>query len=237
MSQPAAAPGPAPSPPPAAPGRGGRPRGFETSGDMLRTVLAVLAMVLVVFFLTARPQGDQRPPADVATTAAQATAGGVAIGVPSLPQGWRASTTRFGPDAAEGLPTFHVGYLDPAGAYGGISATAASTPGWVEGVAGAAAVADGVREVAGRTWQVWTNADTGGTTLVSDPGAAPRAGSPAGGGPALAVTSRGDDAALQTLAQAAVDAVDAAGAPADGGAGSPADAPAGAAASTATASG
>ncbi|TNM67482.1 DUF4245 domain-containing protein [Streptomyces sp. NP160] len=218
MSEPAAAPSPAPSSPsspPAAPVPSGkRPRGFETPGDMLRTMLFVLALVLVVFFLTARPQGDQRPPADVAATSASATAAGVPVGVPVLPEGWKASNSRFGPDAAEGLPTFHVGYLDPAGAYGGITATAAATPGWVEGVAGEDATADGTRELAGRTWEVWTRADPRSTTLVSDP-------SSSGGGPALAVTSRGDDADLQTLAQAAVAAVSSAT-----GASSPASSPA-----------
>jgi hypothetical protein len=187
----------APSPAPSSPPSGKRPRGFETPGDMLRTMLFVLALVLVVFFLTARPQGDQRPPADVTGSAAAATAGGVPVTAPVLPEGWKASNSRFGPDAAEGLPTFHVGYLDPAGAYGGITATAAATPGWVEGVAGEGAAADGTRDLAGRTWEVWTDTDPRSTTLVSDP-------SSSGGGPALAVTSRGDDASLQALAQAAV---------------------------------
>ncbi|PWJ56138.1 Protein of unknown function [Quadrisphaera granulorum] len=171
---------------------------------MLRTMLFVLGLVLVLVFITARPPGDHRPPADVAATAAQATASGLTASVPSLPEGWKPSTTRFGPDAAEGLPTFHVGYLDPAGAYGGISVTQATTPGWVEGVAGEAAVADGTRDLAGRTWDVWTNADTRGITLVSDPATNPTADVT---GPAVAVTSRGDDAALQTLAQAAVASV------------------------------
>ncbi|TXR56457.1 DUF4245 family protein [Quadrisphaera setariae] len=167
---------------------------------MLRTVLFVLGLVLVVFFLTARPQGDQRPPADVAASAAQASAAGVPLSAPQLPEGWKASTTRFGPDVDEGLPTFEAGYLDPAGAYGGISATAAATPGWVRGIAGQDAASDGTREVAGRTWEVWTTTDPRSTTLVSDP-------SSSGGGPALAVTSRGSEASLDALAQAAVAAV------------------------------
>lgn len=191
----------APSP---APSTGKRPRGFETPGDMLRTVLFVLALVLVVVFLTARPQGDQRPPADVTATAAQASAAGLLTAAPSLPQGWKPSNARFGPDAGEGLPTFHVGYLDPAGAYGGISTTAAATPEWVRGVAGKDAASGGTRELAGRTWDVWTTTDPSATTLVSR-----SAGS--GNGPTVAVTSRGDDAALATLAQAAVDAVGTAG--------------------------
>lgn len=216
MSEPAAAPGPAPS---TAPPPGKRPRGFETPGDMLRTVLFVLALVLVVVFLTARPQGDQRPPADVAATAATATAAGLPVTEPRLPQGWKASTTRFAPDVDEGLPTFFAGYLDPAGAYGGISATAAATPGWVRGVAGESASADGTRELAGRTWDVWTTTDPRSTTLVSDP-------SGSGGGPAVAVTSRGDEASLEALAQAAVAATGSAGS-ATGAAGSTPSATAG----------
>lgn len=183
-----------------------RPRGFETAGDMVRTMAVVLALVLGVFFLGARPQGDQRPPADVAGRVSEARAGGLQISEPVLPQGWRASNSRFGPDASEGLPTFHVGYLDPAGQYGGISAAVGVTPTWVEGVAGDSAVDSGSRDLAGRTWEVWEDAETGSTTLVAEAGADDGTSDVAA--PTVAVTSRGTDAALQALAQAAVTAVD-----------------------------
>jgi len=173
-----------------------RPRGFETAGDMVRSVVVVMGLVLVIYFLGVRPQVEQRPPVDVAGVTEQARQGGVAVAEPVLPEGWAPSNARFGPDAEEGLPTLHLGYLDPQGQYGGISATPATTPTWVQGVAGEPAVEDGARDLAGRTWQVWTNDETRGTTLVSQPGA--------GQGPALAVTSRGSDQALDELATAAV---------------------------------
>lgn len=169
---------------------------------MVRSVVVVMGLVLVIYFLGVRPQVEQRPPVDVAGVTEQARQGGVAVAEPVLPEGWEASNARFGPDAEEGLPTLHLGYLDPQGQYGGISATPATTPTWVQGIAGEPAVEDGTRDLAGRTWQVWTNDTTGGTTLVSTPAA--------GQGPALAVTSRGTDQALTDLTSAAVTATTAA---------------------------
>ncbi|MBF5080434.1 DUF4245 family protein [Quadrisphaera sp. INWT6] len=190
----------APSAPADRPPARKRPRGFETAGDMVRSVVVVMGLVLVIYFLGVRPQVEQRPPVDVAGVTEQARQGGVAVAEPVLPEGWAPSNARFGPDAEEGLPTLHLGYLDPQGQYGGISATPATTPTWVQGVAGEPAVEDGTRDLAGRTWQVWTNDQTRGTTLVSSP--------TSGQGPALAVTSRGSDQALTELATAAVTATD-----------------------------
>lgn len=163
---------------------------------MVRSVVVVMGLVLVIYFLGVRPQVEQRAPADVAGVTEQARQGGVAVAEPQLPQGWAASNARFGPDPDEGLPTLHLGYLDPAGQYGGISATPGATPTWVQGITGADATEDGTRDLAGRSWQVWDNGPGRGTTLVSTP--------TAGEGPTLAVTSRGTEQALTDLTSAAV---------------------------------
>jgi Protein of unknown function (DUF4245) len=129
---------------------------------MVRSMLVVLAVVAAVVLLFARPHGRIERPVDLGGSVAQARAAGLQVSAPRLPAGWRATSARFSPDTAEGLPTWHVGYLTPDQTYAGVDVTRGATPAWVAGVVGSDAEPSGAREVGGTTWQVL---DPEGSTL------------------------------------------------------------------------
>ena len=131
-----------------------RRRGGGTAGDMVRSVLVVLAIVLVLGALAAREQGRIERPVDVPDATARAAAAGLPVAEPRLPSGWEATDARYAPDTTEGLPTWHVGYLTPAEGSAVVDVTLGATPSWVEAVVGQGAEQQSEREVGGRAWQV-----------------------------------------------------------------------------------
>lgn len=144
-----------------------RSRARQGVADIVRSMLAVLAVVAVVVLVFARPQGPIERPVDLAGSVADARAAGLDVAAPRLPAGWRPTGARFAPDTAEGLPTWHVGYLTPDDTYAGVDVTRGATPAWVAGVVGDEdAEASGDRDVAGTPWQVWEAPGSSVTGLV-----------------------------------------------------------------------
>ncbi|SDQ69761.1 DUF4245 family protein [Quadrisphaera sp. DSM 44207] len=129
-----------------------RPRGFETAGDMVRSLAVVLLVVLAVVALTQQRSGRIERPVDVAAAVQEAVAGGLPVRVPDVPEGWDPNGARFAPDTTEGLPTWHVGYVTPSGRYAGVDVTRGVTPRWLDGVTGEGREV-GTRTAAGATWQ------------------------------------------------------------------------------------
>ncbi|MEO6204946.1 MAG: DUF4245 family protein, partial [Mycobacteriales bacterium] len=91
-----------------------RKRGRESTGDMIRSLGLVLAIVVVVFWLAKPPASDEQalrvvdPTGDVSSFA-QAHPG---VPVPTgVPTGWRATVTDSGRDQ------LRVGWVTPAGTY------------------------------------------------------------------------------------------------------------------------
>jgi hypothetical protein len=99
----------------------GRPRGFETVGDMVRSLAVVLGAVLVILLITLRPQPDGVKVVD-ATQARQAAAA-VASFQPADPErppaGWRLTSARFTPAVVSrsGFSVWHLGWVTKAGRY------------------------------------------------------------------------------------------------------------------------
>jgi len=151
----------APAGPPAAPAPRPAPqrrRGGGTAADMVRSVLVVLAIVLVVALLAGRQGGRIERPVDVAGATARAAAAGLPVSEPQLPSGWEATGARFAPDTTEGLPTWHLGYLTPREGSAVVDVTRGATPSWVQSVTGEGED-QGAREVGGQTWQLIDDGD------------------------------------------------------------------------------
>jgi hypothetical protein len=125
---------------------------------MVRSLVVVLAVVAVVVLIAQpRMQRIERPvPLDEVT--AQAQAAGLPVTEPQLPEGWKATGARYAPDTAEGLPTWHVGYLTPEGRYAGVDVTRGATPRWIAG-ASASGREVGTRTVDGETWRLLSNGE------------------------------------------------------------------------------
>ena len=135
---------------------GGRRRG-GTAGDMVRSMLVIIALVAVVYVAVPRPHGRIQQPVDVGAAVAQASDAGVALDAPRVPQAWKPNAASFEPDPVEGLPTLTLGWVLPDGTFAGVRATRGATPTWIGTATGGGRPAGGGDAgvtLDGRDWQV-----------------------------------------------------------------------------------
>jgi hypothetical protein len=142
--------------PPGAPEQSQQPpprRGRGTWGDMLRTMLVVLAFVVLIVLLVPRPGQLPRPQVDVASavSGAESQLGFRPIVPAGLPAGWtpNAAETRNGTD---GVTAFHIGYITTDGLYAGVDQAASVTKEWLN-ANDAAGKPVGEVTIDGVTWQ------------------------------------------------------------------------------------
>ena len=135
-------------------------RGRESTGDMVRSLGLVLAIVAVVFFLAQPPKSDEKavrvvdPTGDVRGW--QQTHPGVPVpGV--APAGWRATVADSTRDQ------LRVGWVTPAGTYVEYAASTAEPEQYVQDLT-ADAPRDGTVDVAGTPWDAYREARS--TSLV-----------------------------------------------------------------------
>ena len=133
---------------------GDKPRVRATTGDLVRSLVLVLAVVAVILLLNAR---DERATVvfhlDYAASLTQArqVASYDVLGPVGLGQEWRATSVRS--PREEGGLTWHIGFVTPRGDYGGLEQTDGPTPReFINRFAEGSRVTGGVR-IAGRTWQ------------------------------------------------------------------------------------
>jgi hypothetical protein len=120
---------------------------------MLRTMLVVLAFVVLIVLLVPRPGQLPRPQVDVPSAASGVESLlGFRPSVPTgLPSGWTptAAETR---NSTDGVNAFHIGYITDAGLYAGVDQAASITTQWLDtNAAGGKPV--GEVTVGGVTWQ------------------------------------------------------------------------------------
>ncbi len=135
-------------------------RGRESTGDMVRSLGLVLAIVVVAFFLAQPPTSDEKairvvdPSGDVRSW--QQTHPGVPVpGFP--PAGWRATVA----DSTRDL--LRVGWVTPAGTYVEYAASTTEPEQFVQDITAGAPRAGAV-VVEGRTWQSYRQGQS--TSLV-----------------------------------------------------------------------
>ena len=133
---------------------GDKPRVRATAGDMVRSMVLVLAVVAVILLLNAR---DERATVvrdlDYAGPLAQARQAAAydVLGPVGLGQEWRATSVRS-PREDGGL-TWHIGFVTPRGDYAGLDQTDGPPPReFVDRFAEGSRATGDVR-IAGRTWQ------------------------------------------------------------------------------------
>jgi hypothetical protein len=136
---------------------------------MVISMLVIMVAVLAWVAMVPRVRGISQPAVDVTSVAVQVRQEtGWAISQPALPVGWKATNVRFDP-TAEGVRTWHAGYLSPDGQYVSIDQTQASgaTQNWISGRTSHGR-AEGTLWAAGRTWQELSAPDIVQRSLVSD---------------------------------------------------------------------
>jgi Protein of unknown function (DUF4245) len=140
-------------------------RGRGTWVDMLRTMLVVLAFVVLIVLLVPRPGQLPLPQVDVGSAAsgAQSEIGFRPILPAGLPTGWT-------PNAAEireagGVRTFHIGYITDKGLYAGVDQASSITTEWLNANDADGTVAGEVK-IDGVTWQQLYRDDQEYTSLL-----------------------------------------------------------------------
>ena len=120
---------------------------------MVISMVLIMAAVLAWVALIPRPGEISQPAVDVTAVARQVRQqSGWAISQPQLPAGWKATNVRF-ESGADGVRTWHAGYLSPDGQYLSIDQTGGSgaTESWVSGRT-SQGQAEGSLAAAGKTW-------------------------------------------------------------------------------------
>lgn len=138
-------------------------------GNMVRSLLVILAMVGALVAIVPRIDRVDPPAVDAAAVAGQAgRQSGLPLSVPvGLPEGWKATTARYGP-STDDLPTWMAGWQTPSGTFVAIRQTKTATPGWVQ-AATAQGVEQGTVDVDGTTWSKQYSRQRGQTSLVDVP--------------------------------------------------------------------
>lgn len=139
----------------------GRRRGFETLGDMTRSMGVVLAVVAVIVLITWRTRGQDVRVIDYAPTLAQAKIGApfVLVAPEGLGASWQATSGYFDPPERTGVPgvtLWHLGFVTPSDQYAGMEQTNGPAHDAVEAAVTGAKGA-GSWSLGGAVWQRWSD--------------------------------------------------------------------------------
>lgn len=123
-----------------------------SSANLVRSLLAILAMMALLFFMVPRVSTVNGPPVDVhaeAVSAARLSGWPLAEAV-GLPEGWRPSSARYVRSTSD-LMTWHAGYQSPSGTYAAVEQTMDPTFKWI-GAQTSRGTPFGTVDIAGKTW-------------------------------------------------------------------------------------
>lgn len=141
-------------------------RGFEGTGDMVRSLGLVLLVVVPMWFL-AQPSPEDEQELRVVDQTADLRAWSAATPGAPVPRqlpGWRPTVSRY--DGADGV--LRLGWNTAARDYAEFAASTAGTPGFVEELTGTREQ-DGVEDVEGVSWRRYVD-DDGSLSLVREVG-------------------------------------------------------------------
>jgi hypothetical protein len=128
-------------------------RGLGNLRSMVISMVVIMAAGLVWFAMVPRVREISQPAVDVTSVARQVRQEtGWAISQPQLPAGWKATNVRF-ESGADGVRTWHAGYLSPDGHYLSIDQTGVTgaTDNWISART-SNGQAMGTLSAAGTTW-------------------------------------------------------------------------------------
>ena len=143
-----------------------RLRGFETLGDMVRSLGLVLVVVAVILLITWRPKPDEVTPVDPGPALAEARqAAPYDVYAPEpAPKGWTPTVARFEPAPPANLWT--LGFVTSTDEYAAVAQTDTSLQALLDELAPNVAPA-GQSTVNGQTFQRWASPGESRRALVA----------------------------------------------------------------------
>lgn len=148
-------------------------RGLGSLRSMVISMMVILLGVLAWVAMVPREREIVQPAVNVTAVARQVRQDtGWPISQPRLPAGWKATNVRF-ESAADGVRTWHAGYLSPEGNYLSIDQTTVpgATDRWISGRT-SNGQGEGTLSAAGRTWRKVSSREIVQRSLVSTGSAA-----------------------------------------------------------------
>lgn len=131
-----------------------RHRARQTANNLWLSLLATMAVVLVIVLLVPRAEGPRSSPIDFARVAAEAQPGAPSrLAVPALPAGWRANAAEYRSKTVDGVTVWYIGFLTPGNEYLGLSQTENGNASWLASTLNSAPVT-GTLDIGGVTWSV-----------------------------------------------------------------------------------
>lgn len=130
-----------------------RPRGFETVGDMVRSLGVTFLFIGFLLAVTYRDHGDGVRTVPWKGVVAQLPA--PLLKPAGLPEGYRVTSARR---MSAGKPGLHIGALTPEGRYAALEESTTTDSGYLREVAGAV-TPDGTERVGGQPWSRWQFTD------------------------------------------------------------------------------
>lgn len=123
-----------------------------SSANLVRSLLAIVAMMALLYAIVPRVNSVSGPPVDVHAEAVSAAkvSGWPLVEAVGLPDGWTTTSARYVRSTSD-LMTWHAGYQTPSGTYVAIEQTQAATAKWI-GAQTSRATPFGTVDIAGKTW-------------------------------------------------------------------------------------
>jgi len=147
----------------------------QTVGDMIRSMVVVLAVVAAILIVTWRPKPDPVRTVDITQALVTArSSADFAVEVPTLPD-LRATSVRWEPtEGSDGSLVWHLGYVTPSDEYLQVAQSRAAGDAFLSEQTAGGEPGEDVT-IAGERWQVFTatertsvvRMDDGVTTIVS----------------------------------------------------------------------
>lgn len=160
-----------------------RRRGLKRSAaDMVRSMAVIVGIVAVIVLVVPRPSQTPQRSVDVAMVARGAALSlSFSPAVPQVPAGWTATSAEVR-NSADGITTWHVGYLTADGHYASIEQAAKVTPRWEE-IMDSGGLPRDPQTIDGTTWEqrykdvrdvyALIHRGAGRTTMVTSKGGGP----------------------------------------------------------------
>lgn len=170
-------------------------RANQTLINLIWSLVATLAVVLVLVLVVVRPSPEVLDPVDYHAVAEQAQVNSeVPLADPQLPAQWTSNSASL-TTAADGISTWYIGFITPSDTFIAMSQGIEANPTWVSTLL-ESGIATGSETIEGIDWQVYDNREG------EDPGNLAYAMSTTVGDSSYVIYGTADSNEFRTLATA-----------------------------------
>ena len=135
-------------------------RARQTVNNLIYSLLATGALVLIMVLITPRPTENLVKPVDYQSVASQvAETSGYPVLAPGLMgHGWYSNSARWNSKTADGVDNWYVGFVGPNNQYLGITQGYATNPTWVV-LQLKGDLPSGATTIGGLHWTIWQSTE------------------------------------------------------------------------------